>query len=424
MIKINLNSLINKTVNGGALYIAMMVGIIISLLLAMFMYLNRFNLRQVTYQIQNTQLQINLRSALELAKSPFFNTNYNCKWIKNQINDDSIRVKKCLWGAYTLLSIETKNRNNSLSQVGFYGTEMSSDTGLVVTENSRQVGMSGAISFKANCYLSSAGIKPAFIEGQSYIGISQNNSFLKPSPLQIPPINEDFVEDINRQQEILISSADTLMGSIPGSLLRSFNKSTVVLEPSSLISNVNFKNNIKIISQSELIVDSSCRFDNILIIAKKVRFKHGFKGAVHVIAEDSIITERNTVFLYPSSFVLNATEKSDKIIRSIVLNENTIFFGGIIAISDKKEGSSEVFIKLCSSSEVNGLIYSSGYMHIEGKLNANVYCDRLLLKTPSAVYENHLLSCEIDPSKYSNVLSVPFLFNKQGLFCLSKGLGG
>lgn len=418
------NNLLKKKINGGALYIAIMVGIIVSVLLAMFILLTRFNLKQVTDFTQNSQLHINLKSALELAKSSYFIQEWNGKWIKNQVNDDSICVQKSYWGAYTLIKAKTKNRHQELAYSGLYGTLMSKDTGLVVAEYNRPVGLSGAIIFKANCFLSSSGIKPAYIEGQSYLGTTQNSGFVKHSPIYIPEIEDDFIEGIQHQQTELISKNDSLLGFIPDRLDRSFNKSSIVIEVSRFISKLNLKNNIKIISANEIDVDSSCHFENVLIIAKKVNFKQGFKGSVHVIAEDSIVSEKGNVFDFPSSFVISSKNDPQKIVKSIIIGENNVFNGGLIAFTDNVTNENNVFVKLHSTCEVNGLIYSSGYLHLEGKLNANVYCDRLLLKTPSAVYENHMLACEIDPSKYGSMLSIPFIFNKNGKLTLSKSFGG
>ncbi len=419
-----LTSIFNKHIKGGALYIAMMVGIIISIMLAMFIMLARFNQRQVTDFAQNSQLQFNLKSAFQIAQSEYFTVERNNKWIKNINNDDSIKVKCLNWGAYRLIAAETKNRHNHLSKAGLYGTQMSSDTGLVVAENGRPLGLSGSVVFKANCYLPSGGIKPAFIEGQSYMGNAQNSIYIKKAPLQVPELSASFIKGVIKQQTELNNEQDSLVFSYPDRVSQSFTHKTMVIEPPySRLSHLWLGENIKIISQTELIIDSTCHFNNILIIAKKIRFKHGFKGSVHVIATDSIIAEKETVFEYPSSFVLSpGIEKGDNL-RSIIISDNCIFSGGIVAFAELNSNGPKVFIKLCATSEINGFIYSSGYLHAEGKLNANVFSNSLLLKTPSAVYENHMLACEIDPRAYSHLLSVPDVFDRNERLMLSKNFG-
>lgn len=401
----------------------MMVGIIISLLMAMFILLAKFNQRQITDFAQNSQLHFNLKSAFEIARSVYFTADKNNRWIKNSNNDDSIKIKRINWGAYLLITAETKNRHHSLSQCGFYGTHMSADTGLVVSDNNRPVGLAGSVVIKANCYLPSGGIKPAFIEGQSYMGNVQNANFIKSGPIQIAELSETFKKGISEQQIELINAYDSLINAFPSELTNPFRKKTIVVEVSQRLSHIKFKDNVKIISENEILIDSTCHLENVLIIAKKVRFEQGFRGSVHVVALDSIIAEKETNFEFPSSFVLSSNDAKDKTVKCIMMGEKSKFNGGMVAFDHSTIHVSNVFIKLNATGEVNGFVYSSGYLNVEGKLNANVFCNRLLLKTPSAAYENHILACEIDPRKYANLLGIPCATGKGMNLILCKNLG-
>jgi len=412
-----IHQIFRKKVKGGALYIAIIVSIIIGILLTMFILLAKYNNRNIIVFSQASQLQYNLKSAFEIAKSDYFGEEKNNTWFKNSFNDDSIKIKRFNWGAYLLIAVETKNRHHKLAKAGLYGTAMSSDTGLVTSDKGRPIGVSGAIVFKANCYLPKAGIKPAFIEGQSYLGSGQNNGFIKPAPIQVSEINESFKKGISIQQDWTGLFSDSLVTSVPNTVKHSFNKKTIAWEVNSAkLSGLRLNGNIKIISSGNLEIDSTCHFENILIICDKIIFKEGFKGSVHVIANDSIIVNKKCEFSYPSSFVLSI-KKEKNALHCIQLNEDCVFFGGIIAFKNSKNpGSAKAFVKLNATSEVNGFIYSEDYLHAEGKMNANVFCNTMLLKTPSAVYENHLLGCEIDPRKYSSLLAIPIVINKTNRF--------
>jgi hypothetical protein len=399
-------------VKGGALYIAVMISVIIGVLLSLLMLLSRYTQRHVTDFVQSSQLYYNLTSAFQLAQSEFFTSENNNRWIKNSFNDDSILVKKYRWGAYYMICAQTKNRHRTLSQSGLYGVTMTSDTGLVVSDNSRVVGLSGSIIFKSNCYLPKAGIKPAYIEGQSYIAASQNSQYIKSSPAAIPSVANTLITDL-REQQNEYNLQDSIVNFLPKGYNRTFSRSTVVWQmPALKLSEMHLKNNVKLICR-EIEIDSTCHFENILLVCNKVRFKSGFKGKIHVIARDSVILESESNLNYPSSLVLLPDNGNADAIRHITLGENCRFFGGILALSDGLASTApRVLVKLHAKSEVNGLIYSSNYLHLEGKINATVIGDRLLLQTPSAVYENHMLGCEIDPAKYAHALIVPLLFNK------------
>lgn len=417
-----ISSVFKHKLNGGALYIAIIVSIVIGVLLSMFILLAQYNQRNMIVFTQSTQLYYNLKSAFEIAQSNYFTSELNNKWFKNASNDDSIKIKKINWGSYLLIYAQTKNRHQSLSQAGLYGTYMNADTALMVSDNSRPIGLSGKIEFKANCYLPKAGIKPAFIEGQSYQNSSQNTAFVKSSNGSIPEINETILKGLKEQFDVSVYN-DSIVGQLPENIDHSFAAKTIVYEVGSgKLSSKHWRNNIKLICRNDLVVDSSCHLNSILIVCKKIKFKQGFKGSIHIIASDSIITEKKCEFLYPSSFTLLSKEDNSNNLKCILINEDCQFFGGIIAINQSKlVNDSKVFVKLNATCKINGLIYSSDYMHIEGQLNATLITNILLLKTPSAVYENHILGCEINPKKYSKILSVPLLFKTNSkLQCCKK----
>lgn len=414
--------IINHKLKGGALYIAIIVSIVIGVLLSMFILMAHYNQRNVTVFTQSTQLYYNLKSAFEIAQSDYFVTELNGKWFKNTSNDDSIKIKKLNWGSFLLIHAITKNRHQNLSQAGLYGTFMNSDTALLISDNSRPVGLSGKIEFKANCYLPKAGIKPAFIEGQRFQSSTQNALYIKSCSGSIPQIKEGIVKGLKEQFEISVYT-DSIINELPDKIDHSFTAKTIVCEMGSgNLSGKYWKNNIKIICRNDIELDSSCHFENILIVCKKVKFKQNFKGSVHVIASDSIVAGKKSEFLYPSSFTLLANEDGSNNLKCIILNEDCMFSGGIIALNQSiTTNTAKVFVKLNASCRVNGLIYSSDYLHLEGQLNATVIANTLLLKTPSAVYENHILGCEINPKKYSHILSTPLLFNTNSkLQCCKK----
>lgn len=413
-------SFLRKKLKGGALYVSILVSIIIGVVLTFFILISQYNQRNVTVYTQLTQLHYNLKSAFQIAQSAYFSSEQNYTWIKNQENDDSIRVKKLNWGAYLLISAETKNRHQYLSQAGIYGTFMNSDTGLIISDNSRPVGLSGNIVFKSNCYLPKAGIKPAYIEGQSYVSSSQNSGYIKHSPSQIPQIHSSVYENLKEQLTHFNFNLDSSVNSLPETYSQSFNHKTIVWQTTStLLHSINLSNNIKLVAEN-IEIDSSAHLNNILLVCKKARFKKGFKGKIHVIASDSISMEEGCEFNYPSSFVLIGDDGEGRGIKYIQFNKNCNFYGGVLAVSKNNGNANDqkVFVKLHAQSEVNGFIYSSDYIHLEGTVNATVIANKLLLKTPSAVYENHLLSCEINPKKYSSMLGIPLVFNDRAkLLC-------
>lgn len=409
-----LQRLASWRVKGGALYSAIFISIIIMVFLSLMILLSYQNSRTTLQVLQTSQLHCNLNSAFEIAQSAYFTDNLNHHWIKNTFNDDSIRVRRSSWGAYWLICAETKNRHEGLTQSGIYGVGITADTALMLVDNSRPLGLSGRVVFKANCYLSTAGIRPAYIEGLSYSGNAQNNTFIRKALASIPELNATLVKGMKAQQS-LSPVTDSLSAGLPEQFNQSFSKKTVVVECNgSYLTKKNWRNNLKLVSASALVIDSTCHLDNVVIVAPKVKFLKGFKGRVHVIVSDSITVEEKCTFLYPSSFVLLNDNLHGEGVKTIYFKNDCLFFGGIIAWRSGNMGnnSTRVFIKLDGTSQYNGFVYSSDYLHLEGEVNATVIASTLLLRTPSAVYENHLINCELNPKKWSQILAIPPAFKQ------------
>jgi hypothetical protein len=418
----HITSLLKHQVKGGALYIAIFISIIISVFLSLLIVLSYQNSRTTSNLIQTSQLYCHLNSALEIVQSSYFSDELNNHWIKSEFNDDSIRITKLNWGAYWLINAEAKNRHASLQQSGIYGTNMTPDTALMIADNGRPIGLSGKVSFKATCYLPQAGIKAAYIEGQSYQPNFANASHIRINKSDVPQPEKMMVDGISNQQKINVLQ-DSLVYTLPDNFSQSFVKKTLVLEINSgRLSNKHWNHNIKLVSNSSIEIDSSCHLDNILIIAKKIKFLKGFKGKVHVIASDSIKIEGNCQFNYPSSLVIINESELAAPIKAIVFDKDCQFFGGLLALNTSNNLSgTKVFIKLNASSSVSGFIYSSDYAHLEGELNATVITRSLLLQTPSAVYENHIINCDLNPKKLGHLLAIPPIFTKsKKLVCCQK----
>lgn len=414
----SLFKIFGQKLKGGAMYMAILISVIICVLMNLFFWLTHQTNNQSASLFQRTQLYYNVLSGYEIAKSINFDISHNGIWLKNNFNNDSIKVSKSAWGAYEIIKVTTKNLHHQLFSNSLFGTYLSGDTALIVAENGRPIGLSGRIVFLANCYLPQASTKPSNVEGLSYIPAHENNKFIKKSPAKITEPSTNFFHQIESLRNYDLRN-DSLASGLNYEVNNSFsNKTLTYLNQPSVISNVKYSNNVKIITD-EITIDNSCIIDNILIICNKAHFKKKFKGSVHVFARDSIICEPDCEFTYPSSFILmSETGNHPKSLSQIELSENNKFFGAIIAINKEKNGTNKkVIIKINKNCEVNGLIYSSDFLHLEGKINANVFAEKLLLKTTSSVYENHLMNCEINPKKFANTLAIPRIFDNQDLIC-------
>lgn len=401
---------------GGALYVAVIISILIAIILSLFIVLAYYNIQSVQSQNSFMQLHLSMEGGFEMTQSKYYNQNSGTTWQKMPYNNDSVMVKKMAWGCYTLVDVKAKNAHFKIHKTGLFGTSASKDTAIMTTEQSRPIGLAGNIKFNASCYFPKAGVKSAYIEGTSFSDLNSVRPYIKQAPNYIPELNDSYLNAIELAQTEINPYTDSLISFIPDALTQSFHHKTAVVQQGSVILNSQIlSHNIKIIASDIITIENTSQLNNILLVARKVIFKKGFKGTVHVIAKDSIVTEDECEFNYPSSFCVYSNTNSttsNPIVRGVFFGTQCKFKGGLLAANDDKQ-SSRMMIKLNTRFEFIGNIYSANYTDAQGNLYGSVFCQTLLLQTPSGVYENHLLNCCIDPKKYSSKLTVPNWFNQK-----------
>lgn len=398
---------------GGALYVAVIISILISIVLSLFIVLAYYNINSVQSQNSLNQLKYSLDSGFEIAESKFYNSGQSNTWQKMPYNNDSAKIKKLTWGCFTLINVNVKNAHFKLQKTGLFGSNDYKDTAIMVTEQNNPIGLAGSIKFNGYCYFPKAGIKSAYIEGSSFSDLNSVRPYILSAPSNLPEIEENYLKSIEDIQQSLNTNTDSLISFIPDVLNQSFENNTAVIQQSNVfISSQHFSNNIKIIASDLITVDNNCQLNNILLVARKVIFKKGFKGTVHVIAKDSIVAEDACEFDYPSSFCVYSNVKQTtplQFVRGIFFGNDCQFKGGLLAVNNKTQ-SSRMFIKLNKQFVMIGDVYSSNFADIQGKIYGSVFCQKTLLQTPSGVYENHLFNCLVDPKTYYENLTVPNWF--------------
>jgi hypothetical protein len=399
-----------RKLKGGALYVSVIISILISIILSLFIVVAYYNTRSVQAQNSLLQLQLSLESGFAIAQSDYYQSATAGNWQKMGYNNDSLQIKKMAWGCYTLIDVKAKNAHFHFTKTGLFGTAAWRDTAIVLAEQNRPIGLAGKIRFRGACYFPKAGVKSAYIEGTGFSDLNAVRPYIRPAPDYIPPLDEDYLEEIERSQSGIDPYQDSLLSFIPEAWNQSFKHQTAVLQQGSMTLNIQvLSNNIKLIASDVITVESGSQLTNVLLIARKVIFKKGFKGTVHVISRDSIVTEDECEFNYPSSFCVYNNQVPDSLkgrVRGIFFGLDCKFKGGLLAANDKKE-TSRMIIKLNKHFELIGSIYSSDYADAQGNLYGSLCCRTLLLQTASGVYENHLFNCFADPKRYSTHLSVP-----------------
>jgi len=141
-----------------------------------------------------------------------------------------------------------------------------------------------------------------------------------------------------------------------------------------------------------------------LIIAPSIHIASDFSGAVQLFAEDRIIIDENAKLDYPSSIVLAARSDSSR----LILEEGTHIQGVCIANSKTQKRLLYPQVILKNKSKIEGqLICYNLNLQAQGEVIGSTFTNKLILKTSSSIYENHLMDAEFDinplPYNYAGI---------------------
>lgn len=397
-----------KNVKGSALFIAITISALIAIILGLFLFFARIEKISTTLFLAKTQLDWHLESGHNILQADDFNAMHNNQWISAGNNEDSIRVCRKPWGAYFYVSIEAKNRKDKSIKAGIYGRQMTPDTALVISESGKALGVAGSLITTANCYLPANGIVPLTIANDLKDIKYLQKEFVKHAPRRIQALDVEFVNGIIAQKMYSEQFSDSIISWLPNLAERAFELKTLVWKGKNCtLETCKLKGNVKLVAE-EITIENTAQLDNVVLICKKIRFKAGFQGKVHIICSDSIICEENCSFLFPSSFVLVPEEQGTNSISEIKIANKCVFAGSIIAFEppSNKLRQHTVIVSFSNSAIVSGFVYVDGYLNAAGKLLCTVFADRLMVKTDFAFYDNSINQCEFDPKKHAGYLAV------------------
>ena len=118
---------------------------------------------------------------------------------------DLVRIQKKQWGAFEVITSITKKNGYAMEKTALVGSQMELREVLILSNLNRPLALSGSTKITGDCILPKAGVKRAYIEGQSYSGKKLINGLISYAQSQIeldldffqhnPYINGDFSDE-------------------------------------------------------------------------------------------------------------------------------------------------------------------------------------------------------------------------------------
>lgn len=393
-----------------SLFYAVVISLIISIVsssLILFAYLTKIESEKLEI---SQQLRLNVDSGINLLLS---NQSIVAINSEKEIDlfgkgNDKVKLGRKYWGAYEVVFSNASFKNESISRVVLSGNspDSSKKYSLYMADEDKPLALCGKTKIKGTTFLPKAGVKRAYIEGQNFIGANLIDGIIKQSDKFIPEFNKETLVNIKNlldKKSVGINDSVIAIGTelSENFVTNNFNNKTIVYssEVTLKISSGIYTGNIAIFSSKQISISNAAVLNDVILAAPKIIIEKGFKGNLQAFASDSIILEKEVSLYYPS--VLGIV-KSEKIkIATIVLNGKDSISGSLFSYKGTNDALSQTAIILKKDTFVQGEVYTNGYADIQGNIYGSLTCSKIMLSTPSSVYENHLLNAIIDQTSLS-----------------------
>jgi cytoskeletal protein CcmA (bactofilin family) len=399
-------------VKASSLFYAIAIALIIALVsssLILFAYLNRL---QVISCFQTEQLQRNASSGLAILMSDQNMVGPNDRKVLDLYDkgSDSIALEKRSWGLFEIAIATAFSGNKKNTQIVQIGIVVNNNqTALYMADQDKPLSLCGNTLIKGVCYLPKAGVKRAYIEGQSFSGNKLIEGSIKESQKNLPEIKKEHLDNIvkmaqqvaNTNEEEKETHAERQYGK--DTLINSFENKTIVLVSNTTVrlDHQCYEGNILVISKKNIIIGAGASLQDIILFAPRIEIEANFKGTLQAFASDTILLAKKCTLTYPSVVGLIGTGKTRSPL--VFLMEGAEVKGVVFALQESLiDQAKQVKMVLEKNAKVSGQVYTNGVLDLKGIVYGSVFCSSFILNTPSSIYENHLLNATIDNSKLSS----------------------
>lgn len=398
-----------------ALFYAIVIAVLIALLSGALILSAYFSRVEIDAYLKREQLQLNTMSGINLLLSPQEIVEEGESLLTDLYGSgtDSVSLQKRSWGAYEIILSQVRWRGNEVRLAALAGSSVHAKDrfALWLADHDRPLSLAGNTIIKGNAYLPKAGVQRAYIEGQSYAGEKMVYGAILASGRTIPALDRQLSEKLTRlvkgdveQNNVDAITGDTIANSFFNDPLVIYSSQRIILNKKSI------SGYIMIISRKEIVVKKDALLKDVLLAAPVIRIEDEFTGALQAFAGDTLLVGKKCDLQYPSALgILRTDHSSDNMVLSIA--EESKIKGSVLSWQDNYDIRRSMLISIDKKAEITGQVYAAGLLDMKGIVNGNVISSRLLLRTPSSVYENHLLNAVIDITKLPSYFGGPVIEN-------------
>jgi hypothetical protein len=317
---------------------------------------------------------------------------------------DTVSIQKSIWGMYDICTVKAFIQKDTLFKTFLIANAVDSAkwATIYLADEDRPVSVSGKTSITGNVFIPKAGIQSAYIDNKAYSGDKRIVIGEKHISERNLPVLDTL--RLNLLDKNFSAKGDPMAGK--DTINQSFLKNTRVFDFKNVVQtldHIRLNGNILLHSDTTLIIDSTASLSNVLVFARSIIIKDGFRGNCQLFATDSISVGKNCHFTYPSCLGI-IRSSAPKIISQakVSLGENTTF-GGLIFTNEKKPGAMKPMISLNKADTIRGQIYSQDALALKDQcvFDGSVFTNRFVYRNSFTLYENYLINATFNSKDLS-----------------------
>jgi|WetSurMetagenome_2_1015567.scaffolds.fasta_scaffold14737_3 hypothetical protein len=407
--------LLSSDINGGALYYAIFVMLILNMIGMMLLTYFELTFKEDAIFYKRNSLEDDVNSAIELLScQPALVSPGENKEIDLYSDDENIvNVEVQRWGALRKATVKARWRTQTLSRTVLFCEKEKARVALSMPERHQYISLVGQSYINGDCYLSELGLRKGNAEGKYFEGPYLNkgkiykseNEIVKPDALFLKYMKRYCNGEFNINDSIINVNRDST-----GEYSQPFSGKTLIVNCGSSIklSSGKYLGNIILYARDSIVISKGAEFDWPVLVSKEVIIKSGFSGRLQVMAGSKIKVGLACDLKYPS-FLMTINDKPDV---GIDVEEKTEIKGGLMVFSFNPE-ERKTNMTIGKETNVYGKVYTNGDITLNGNIIGSIYCSRFVKTTSVSFYENFMFDCSIDEGK------LPEEFSS---FCLAKEL--
>jgi hypothetical protein len=379
-----------------AIYICLIVALLCGALLYISGLYNRLNL----FYSSHEQLYAHNESLINYVVGSGIQNN---KPLPDNDEEISSSFSVRPYGLLSLIIAQSSVADDTLTSAHFAGYSPA-ENNMFVTNFGRALSYSGTVTINAKKQLPKDYLNGIYIENKLN-DLKVNNPISISGPLLPEPnINFAKLDDLLNAKTVNFNDLEKRDSLYYNSFIKAPVK---VIVKDHLLANINIKGNIIIASTDSIYISSSCRLEDVIIIAPKITFESKFEGTLQAFATDKLVLEKNVKLGYPSVVMMHCKKATDS---EIVIKENSSIFGAIVLYGNSADDIRKNTILIEENSKIEADIYCTGNLICKSDINGSVYTNLLSYQTQSATYENCIADINVNPhKKTAYFISVPLL---------------